>query len=74
VIRRRVDDRSAARSIAKRALSGSSWGCGHTLTIVASERHIIVFGLAIPARAAWTMEFSVGLMLILLGVRLSPAR
>src|SRR6202045_5324118 len=59
---------SRERSIAKAGLIGILWGCGHTLAIVAVGAAIILFGLAIPARAGLTMEFSVGLMLILLGV------
>lgn len=59
---------SRERSIARAALIGILWGCGHTITIVAVGAAIIVFGLAIPVRAGLTMEFSVGLMLILLGV------
>ena len=59
---------SRERSIPKAALIGILWGCGHTLTIVAVGAGIIVFGLAIPVRVGLTMEFTVGLMLILLGV------
>jgi hypothetical protein len=59
---------SRERSILKAGLIGILWGCGHTLTIVAVGAAIILFGLAIPARVGLTMEFSVGLMLILLGV------
>ena len=59
---------SRERSIAKAGLIGVLWGCGHTLTIVAVGAAIILFGLAIPARLGLAMEFSVGLMLILLGV------
>src|SRR5260370_4061192 len=59
---------SRERSIAKAGLIGILWGCGHTLTIVAVGAAIILFGLAIPVRAGLTMEFSVGLMLVLLGV------
>ena len=59
---------SRERSIAKAGLIGILWGCGHTVTIVAVGAAIILFGLAIPVRAGLTMEFSVGLMLILLGV------
>jgi hypothetical protein len=55
-------------SILKAALIGVLWGCGHTITIVAVGAGIILFGMAIPARVGLTMEFSVGLMLILLGV------
>jgi high-affinity nickel-transport protein len=59
---------SRERSIAKAGLIGILWGCGHTFTIVAVGAAIILFGLAIPVRVGLTMEFSVGLMLILLGV------
>jgi hypothetical protein len=59
---------SRERSIAKAGLIGILWGCGHTLTLVAVGAAIILFGLGIPARLGLTMEFSVGLMLILLGV------
>lgn len=59
---------SRERSIAKAASIGILWGLGHTLTILAVGAAIILFGLAIPARIGLTMEFCVGLMLILLGV------
>ena len=59
---------SRERSIAKAAFIGILWGIGHTLTILAVGAAIIVFGLVIPARVGLTMEFCVGLMLILLGV------
>jgi hypothetical protein len=59
---------SRERSIAKAGLIGILWGVGHTLTILLVGAGIILFGLAIPARLGLTMEFSVGLMLILLGI------
>ena len=59
---------SRERSIAKAGWIGILWGIGHTLTILAVGAGIILFGLAIPARVGLTMEFSVGLMLILLGI------
>jgi high-affinity nickel-transport protein len=59
---------SRERSILKAGLIGILWGVGHTLTILVVGAGIIVFDLAIPARVGLTMEFSVGLMLILLGV------
>ena len=59
---------SRERSITKAALIGILWGCGHTLTIALVGAAIILFGLVIPPRVGLTMEFSVGLMLILLGV------
>src|SRR4029077_15365579 len=59
---------SRERSITKAGWIGILWGIGHTLTILVVGAAIILFGLAIPARVGLTMEFSVGLMLILLGV------
>ena len=59
---------SRERSVAKAGLIGVLWGLGHTLTILVVGAGIILFGLAIPTRVGLTMEFSVGLMLILLGV------
>jgi len=59
---------SRERSIVKAGWIGILWGIGHTLTIIVVGTAIILFGLAIPVRVGLTMEFSVGLMLILLGV------
>ena len=59
---------SRERSIPKAGLIGILWGCGHTLTIAIVGSAIILFGIVIPPRAGLTMEFSVGVMLILLGV------
>jgi len=59
---------SRERSVLKAGLIGVFWGCGHTLTIAVVGGAIILFGVVIPPRAGLTMEFSVGLMLILLGV------
>lgn len=56
------------RSIRHAALVGVLWGLGHTITIVAVGSAIILFGVVIPARVGLTMELSVGLMLILLGI------
>ena len=56
------------RSIRGAALIGVLWGLGHTLTIVAVGTAIIGFGVVIPPRLGLTMEFSVGVMLIVLGV------
>ena len=49
------------------ALIGALWGIGHTITILAVGIGIILFTLVIPPRLGLSMEFSVGLMLILLG-------
>jgi high-affinity nickel-transport protein len=59
---------SRHRKISHAALVGAFWGFGHTLTILSVGGGIILFGWVIPARLGLSMEFSVGLMLILLGV------
>jgi high-affinity nickel permease len=59
---------SRERSIVKAGWIGILWGVGHTVTILVVGAGIILFDLAIPTRVGLTMEFSVGLMLILLGV------
>ena len=59
---------SRQRSIKHAALIGALWGVGHTITIFLVGAAIILFGLKIPTRVGLTMELSVGLMLILLGI------
>jgi high-affinity nickel permease len=59
---------SRQRSIRYAALIGALWGLGHTITILVVGSAIILFGIAIPTRVGLTMELSVGLMLILLGI------
>ncbi|MBS1842053.1 MAG: high-affinity nickel-transport family protein [Acidobacteria bacterium] len=59
---------SRERKIGSAALIGVLWGLGHTLTIFIVGSLIILFGIVIPPRLGLTMELSVGLMLILLGV------
>jgi high-affinity nickel-transport protein len=59
---------SRERSVGQGALIGILWGVGHTLTIFLVGSAIILFGLVIPPRVGLSMEFSVALMLILLGV------
>jgi high-affinity nickel-transport protein len=56
------------RSSARAALIGAFWGLGHTLTIFLVGTGIILFNLVIPPRIGLSMEFSVALMLIFLGV------
>jgi len=59
---------SRQRSIRQAALIGVLWGLGHTITILVVGSAIILFGIVIPTRVGLTMELSVGLMLILLGI------
>jgi high-affinity nickel-transport protein len=55
-------------SLARAALIGAFWGLGHTVTIFVVGTAIILFNLSIPARVGLSMELSVGLMLIVLGI------
>ena len=75
-VRHAVDpDHVAAMStIATRATSfrraagvGAMWGIGHTLTILVVGGAIVLLKVAISPRVGLAMEFSVALMLILLG-------
>ena len=59
---------SRERRVWSSAVIGILWGIGHTLTIVLVGGAIILFGVVIPPRVGLTLEFSVALMLILLGV------
>src|SRR5256884_4814373 len=59
---------SRQRSVRHAALIGLLWGLGHTITILVVGSAIILFGLVIPPRIGLSMELSVGLMLILLGI------
>ncbi len=58
---------SREHRIRSAAWIGALWGAGHTITIFAVGVCIIVFTLVIPPRVGLSMEFSVGLMLVLLG-------
>lgn len=59
---------SRERSIRQGALIGVLWGIGHTLTIFLVGSAIILFGVVIRPRVGLSMEFSVAVMLVLLGV------
>jgi high-affinity nickel-transport protein len=59
---------SRQRAPRQAALIGVLWGLGHTFTIFLVGAIIILFGVVIPPRVGLTMEFSVALMLVILGV------
>ena len=59
---------SRERSMVGSALIGAAWGVGHTLTVMAVGAAIIPFGVVIPPRLGLSMEFAVGIMLVLLGI------
>jgi high-affinity nickel permease len=56
------------RDKARAALIGAFWGMGHTVTIFVVGAAIILFDLVIPVRVGLSMELSVAVMLIILGV------
>ncbi|SRR6266498_432072 len=58
---------SREKSMRAASLIGVLWGIGHTVTIVLVGGAIILFGIVFPAKVGLTMEFSVALMLVLLG-------
>ncbi len=58
---------SQQKSIRRSAVIGIIWGIGHTLTIAVVGVAIILFRVVIPTRLGLGMEWSVGVMLILLG-------
>lgn len=59
---------SREKSITRAGWIGVLWGIGHTITILIVGAAIILFGFVIPPRLGLALEFSVALMLILLGV------
>jgi high-affinity nickel permease len=59
---------SRERTMLHAAMIGALWGVGHTVTIFAVGSAIILLKLTIPPRLGLSMELSVALMLILLGV------
>jgi hypothetical protein len=76
---------SSERSLARAARIGALWGLGHTLTILIVGSAIILFKVGFSLRLGLSMEFTVAIMLIVLGLlnlttasapitRVSPAR
>src|SRR5215510_10663875 len=59
---------SRERTMKGSVLIGAAWGIGHTLTVLAVGVAIIGFGIVIPPRLGLSMEFAVGIMLVVLGV------
>jgi hypothetical protein len=59
---------SRYRGTAGAAVIGALWGLGHTLTLVAVGTGIILLGWVIPPRLGLSLELSVGVMLVALGL------
>ena len=56
------------KSIKGSALIGILWGIGHSITVTLIGIPIIFFSLKIPPKILLTLEFSVGVMLVILGI------
>lgn len=48
---------------------GFSWGMGHTTTLFLLSALVLVFGYVVSAQVAAGLEFAVGVMLVLMGLR-----
>jgi len=59
---------SRHRTVRGAAAIGAVWGLGHTLTILVVGGGIVLFRWVIPARLGLSMEFAVGVMLVVLGL------
>jgi len=59
---------SNQRNNLRAALIGAFWGFGHSVTIFVVGAGIILFNLVIPVRVGLSMELSVAVMLIVLGL------
>src|SRR5258705_5291512 len=59
---------SRERRVGRGGGIGMLWGLGHTVTILLVGGAILLFDVVIPPRLGLTMEFSVAVMLVLLGV------
>ena len=51
-------------------LVGAFWGIGHTLTLLLVGLAVIIFKLVIPFQLALSMEFLVGVVLVILGAQI----
>lgn len=58
---------SHQRRLLGAALIGAVWGLGHSLTVLVVGGGIVLLGWVIPPRVGLSLEFSVGVMLVLLG-------
>jgi high-affinity nickel permease len=59
---------SRERRVGRAGGIGILWGLGHTMTILLVGGAILLFDVVIPPRIGLTMEFSVAVMLVILGV------
>ncbi|HPE48198.1 MAG TPA: hypothetical protein PLR76_07370 [Hyphomonas sp.] len=63
-----VGSMASGRTSPKRlAIMGAAWGLGHTITLFLLCSAVILLGFVLTDRLAATLEFGVGIMLIILG-------
>ena len=55
------------RTVGGAARIGALWGVGHTMTLLAVGGAIVAFRVVVPPRVGLALEFSVAMMLILIG-------
>lgn len=58
---------SGSRNIRETVFHGAVWGLGHTLALMAIGSIVIVMNSSVPESLAHWLEFTVGVMLVLLG-------
>lgn len=59
---------SQQRKLRSAALTGISWGIGHSITLLIVGAAIVFLGVVVPERLGMSLEFCVALMLVLLGL------
>jgi high-affinity nickel-transport protein len=59
---------SKQRGLAGAAWIGAIWGVGHTITVMVVGGAIIFFSIVVPPRIGLAMEFTVAIMLVILGI------
>lgn len=58
---------SRGRSLWKAAAAGAAWGIGHTLTLALAGVITMMLKVSVPERLAASLEFMVGVVLVVLG-------
>jgi sulfite exporter TauE/SafE len=59
---------SRHRKLTRASLLGALWGIGHTSTLFMVGLAVLLLAVSIPAKLALSMEFGVGIMLVVLGL------
>ena len=59
---------SKNKKLVKASLLGALWGVGHTFTLFMAGLAVLLLAVSIPTKLALSLEFGVGLMLVVLGL------